>query len=43
MSECYDNQNKSNGNFRKLLQERIDYTNQHRALTAGEYYLNLKH
>ena len=36
MSEWYDNQKKSNSNFRKLLQERIEKENSHRNLTAEE-------
>ena len=36
MSEWYDNQKKSNGYFRKLLQERIEKTNPRRELTAEE-------
>jgi hypothetical protein len=31
-----DNQKKSNGNFRKLLQERIEKANPRRNLTAEE-------
>ena len=36
MSEWYDKQKKSNGSFRKLLQERIDKANPRRELTAEE-------
>ena len=36
MSEWHDNQKKSNSNFRKLLQERIDKSNPRRTLTAEE-------
>ena len=36
MSEWLDNQKKTNGNFRNLLQERIDKANPHRKLTAEE-------
>jgi hypothetical protein len=36
MSVWHDNQNKSNSNFRKLLQERIDKANPRRTLTAEE-------
>ena len=36
MSEWYDSQKKSNGNFCKLLQERINKTNPRRTLTADE-------
>ena len=36
MSEWYESQNKPSGNFRKLLQERIDKTNPRRKLTAEE-------
>ena len=36
MSEGCDSQQKSNGNFRKLLQERMDKANPRRQLTAGE-------
>ena len=36
MSEWYDNQKKSNGNFHKLLQERIDKANPRRKLTSEE-------
>ena len=34
MSEWYDSQKKPSGNFRKLLQERIDKANPRRTLTA---------
>jgi len=34
MSEWFDNQKKSNGNFRKFLQERLDKTNPRRTFTA---------
>jgi hypothetical protein len=36
MSEWYDNQKKSNGNFHRLLQERIEKSNPRRNLTAEE-------
>ena len=36
MSEWYDRQKKPSGDFRKLLQERIDKTNPRRTLTAEE-------
>ena len=36
MSEWYNGQNKPSGNFRKLLQERIDKSNPLRTLTAEE-------
>ena len=36
MSEWYDRQKKPNGNFCKLLQERINKTNPRRTLTADE-------
>ena len=36
MSEWYDSQKKLSGDFRKLLQERIDKTNPRRTLTAEE-------
>ena len=36
MSEWYDSQKKPSGDFRKLLQERIDKTNPRRTLTAEE-------
>jgi hypothetical protein len=36
VSEWYDNQKKSNGNFRKLLREHIEKTNPHRELTTEE-------
>ena len=36
MSEWYDNQRKSNGNFRKLLQERLDKNNPRRKLAKDE-------
>ena len=36
MSEWYDNQKKSNRNFHKLLQERIEKANPRRSLTALE-------
>ena len=36
MSEWYDKQKKSNGSFRKLLQERIEKANPRRELTAEE-------
>ena len=36
MSEWHDSQKKSNSNFRKLLQERIDKSNPRRTLTAEE-------
>ena len=36
MSEWYDNQKKSNGNFHRLLQERIEKANPRRNLTAVE-------
>jgi hypothetical protein len=36
MSEWYDSQKKSNGNFCKVLQERINKTNPRRTLTADE-------
>jgi hypothetical protein len=36
MSEWYDSQKKPSGDFRKLLQERIDKTNPRRTLTAKE-------
>jgi len=36
MSEWYDNQKQSSRNFRKLLQERIEKSNQRRELTAEE-------
>lgn len=35
-SESYDNQKEPNGNFRKLLQERIVNANLHRQLTTKE-------
>jgi len=36
MSEWYDNQKKSNGNSRKLLQELIEKANPRRKLSAEE-------
>jgi len=36
MSEWLDNQKKSSGNFRKLLQERIERANPRRKLTTEE-------
>ena len=36
MSEWYENQKKLNGNFHKLLQERIDKANPRRKLTSEE-------
>ena len=36
MSEWYDDQKKTNSDFRKLLQERLDKTNPRRTLTAEE-------
>ncbi|MDB2510955.1 hypothetical protein N9X18_02140 [Gammaproteobacteria bacterium] len=36
MSEWYDSQKQSSGNFRKLLQERIEKANPRRELTAEE-------
>ena len=36
MSEWFDNQNKSNSNFRQLLQERIEKANPRRELTSEE-------
>ena len=36
MSEWYDNRQKPNSNFRKLLQERLDKANPRRTLTAEE-------
>ena len=36
MSEWYDIQNKSNSNFRKLLQKRIEKANPRRTLTTEE-------
>ncbi len=36
MREWYDSQKKISGDFRKLLQERIDKTNPRRTLTAEE-------
>jgi len=36
MSEWYDSQKKPNGNFRKLLKERIDIANPRRTLTTQE-------
>jgi hypothetical protein len=36
MSERYDIQKKPSGNFRKLLQERVDKSNPRRTLTAEE-------
>ena len=36
MSEWYDSQQKPSGNFRKLLQERIEKANPRRTLTAEE-------
>tara|TARA_B110000902_G_scaffold182930_1_gene207154 strand:+ start:1322 stop:1552 length:231 start_codon:yes stop_codon:yes gene_type:complete len=36
MSEWYNNQNKPNSNFRKLLQERIEKANPRRELTVEE-------
>ena len=36
MSEWYDNQKQSSGNFREFLQERINKTNPRRTLTAEE-------
>ena len=36
MSEWYDRQKKPSGDFRKLLQERIDKTNPRRELTVDE-------
>ncbi len=36
MSEWFDSQMKPSGNFRKLLQERIDKANPRRTLTAEE-------
>jgi|TARA_B110000971_G_scaffold67676_1_gene69383 hypothetical protein len=35
MREWYDNHNKPNSNFQKLLQERIEKTNPCRTLTAN--------
>ena len=37
MSELYDNRQKPNSNFRKLLQERLDKANPRRTLTAEEH------
>jgi len=36
MSEWYDSQKMPNGNFRKLLQERLDNTNPRRKLAKEE-------
>ena len=36
MSEWFDNQKKSNGNFRQLLQKRIEKANPRRNLTSEE-------
>ena len=36
MSGWFDNQKQSNGNLRKLLQERIEKTDPHRQLTSKE-------
>jgi len=36
MSEWYDNQKQSSGNFREFLQERINKTNPRRELTTEE-------
>lgn len=36
VSDWFDNKKKSNGNFRQLLQERIDKANPRRKLTAEE-------
>ena len=36
MNEWYDNRNKPNSNFRKLLQERIDEANPRRTLATEE-------
>ena len=36
MSEWYDSKKKPNGNFRKLLQERLDKTNPRRKLEQDE-------
>jgi len=36
MSEWYDSQKKTNGDFRKLLQERIEKANPRRELNADE-------
>ena len=36
MSECYDTQNNPSGNFRKLLQERLDKVNPRRKLAKDE-------
>jgi len=36
MIEWYNSQKKSSGNFRKLLQERIEKANPRRTLTAEE-------
>ena len=36
MSELYDNRQKPNSNFRKLLQERLDKANPRHTLTAEE-------
>ena len=36
MSEWYDSQKKPSGDFRKLLQERLDKANPRRTLTAEE-------
>ena len=36
MSEWYDSQKKTNGDFRKLLQERIEKANPRRQLTSEE-------
>jgi len=36
VSEWYDSQKQSSGNFRKLLQERIEKANPRRELTAEE-------
>ena len=36
MSEWFDNQKKPSGNFRKLMQERIENVNPRRELTAEE-------
>ena len=36
MSEWFDSQKKTNGDFRKLLQERIEKANPRRELTAEE-------
>ena len=36
MSEWFDNQKQSNGNFRKLLHERIEKANSRRKLSSDE-------